>query len=82
MGGAQTVPLSDYVILLVAITGCCGGNQCLSRSVTTDGLLRHNSHEPRRQIPTLSHDMPLMPTCHTLSDTSCHRNIQLWQLAV
>ena len=27
MGGAQTVPLSDYVIPLVAITGCCGGNR-------------------------------------------------------
>ena len=54
----------------------------LSHSVTTDGLLRHNSHEPRRQILTLSHDMPLMPTCHTISDAGCHRNIQLWQLAV
>ena len=26
MGGAQTVPLLDYVVLLVAINGCCGGN--------------------------------------------------------
>ena len=74
---------------------CCGGVNGLavrqggvdwawemSRSVTTNGLLRHNSHEPRRQTPTLSHDMPLMPTCHTISDAGCHRNIQLWQLAV
>ena len=44
----------------------------LSRLVTTDGLLRHNSHKPHRQIPTLSHDMPLMLTCHTISDTGCH----------
>ena len=54
----------------------------LSCSVTTDGLLQHNSHKPHRQILTLSHDMPLMPTCHTISNTSCHCNIQLWQLAV
>ena len=27
MGGAQTVLLSDYIMLLVAIKGCCGGNR-------------------------------------------------------
>ena len=26
MGGAQTVPLLDYIMPLVAINGCCGGN--------------------------------------------------------